>query len=110
MVPLLPQEKATVPHICGVNGSKIGFDYVTSTATASYYYVYNLQGDVIAIIDSNNTTVVEYTYNEWGKLTATTGTLATTIGLYNPATSGGYYFMKEVAYLASKGISMLPIF
>ena len=28
----------------------------------------------------------------------------------NPATSGGYYFMKEVAYLTSKGISMLPIF
>ena len=28
----------------------------------------------------------------------------------NPVTSGGYYFMKEVAYLASKGISMLPIF
>ena len=28
----------------------------------------------------------------------------------NPAISGGYYFMKEVAYLASKGISMLPIF
>ena len=28
----------------------------------------------------------------------------------NPVTSGGYYFKKEVAYLASKGISMLTLF
>lgn len=28
----------------------------------------------------------------------------------NPTTSGGFYFLKEVAYLASKGISVLPIF
>ena len=38
---LLPLEKATVPHIFGVNGSKIGFDYVTSTATATCYYTYD---------------------------------------------------------------------
>lgn len=28
----------------------------------------------------------------------------------NPAVSGGYYFMKEVAYLAAKGIAVIPIY
>ena len=66
-IPLLPQEKATVPHICGVNGSKIGFDYVISTATATYYYIYNLQGDVIAIVDINNTTTKNIGYEKYGR-------------------------------------------
>ncbi len=27
----------------------------------------------------------------------------------NPATSGEYYFQKEVAYLISKGVTLIPI-
>ena len=68
LVPLrYPLEKATVSHAYGVNGSKTGFDYVTSTATATYYYVYNLQGDVIAIIDTNNTTTKNRGYEKYGR-------------------------------------------
>ena len=64
---LLSIEKATVPHICGVNGSKIGFDYVTGTTSTTYYYVYNLQGDVIAIVDTNNTTTKNMGYEKYGR-------------------------------------------
>ena len=30
-----------------------------------YFYVYNLQGDVVALIDANGTQVVEYVYDAW---------------------------------------------
>ena len=31
-----------------------------------YFYVYNLQGDVVALIDAKGTQVVEYGYDAWG--------------------------------------------
>lgn len=33
----------------------------------------NILGDVISIIDSTGTSVVEYIYDAWGKLVSTTG-------------------------------------
>ena len=32
-----------------------------------YYYVLNIQGDIIGIVDSTGTQVVAYTYDAWGK-------------------------------------------
>ena len=31
-----------------------------------YFYVYNLQGDVVALIDADSTRMVEYVYDAWG--------------------------------------------
>ena len=31
-----------------------------------YFYVYNLQDDVVALIDANGTQMVEYVYDAWG--------------------------------------------
>ena len=30
-----------------------------------YYYTYNVQGDVVSLIDRSNTRVVEYRYDSW---------------------------------------------
>ena len=49
-----------------------------------YFYVYNLQGDVVALIDANDTQVVEYGYDAWGNPISKTGSLAATIGTLNP--------------------------
>ena len=57
-----------------------------------------MQGDVIGIVDNSGTKVVEYTYDEWGKLLATTGTLATTIGTLNPFRYRGYYYDTETGF------------
>lgn len=43
---------------------------------AEYYYVTNIQGDITGLVDSNGTSVVEYSYDAWGKVLSTTGTLA----------------------------------
>ena len=45
-----------------------------------YFYVRNLQNDVIALIDDTGETVVEYKYNSWGKILSITGSKAGTIG------------------------------
>ncbi|MDO5378070.1 MAG: DNRLRE domain-containing protein [Clostridia bacterium] len=60
-----------------------------------YFYVRNLQGDIIALVDTSGTTVVEYKYDPWGKKEAVTGTLAASVGWYNPFRYRGYIFDEE---------------
>ena len=60
-----------------------------------YFYVYNLQGDVVALIDANGTQVVEYVYNAWGYPISKTGSLAATIGTLNPFCYRGYVYDEE---------------
>ena len=71
----------------------------TSSGTAAYYaYVYNLQGDVVGLLDSANNLVVEYRYDAWGKPLSTTGTLAGTLGKENPFRYRGYLYDEETGY------------
>ena len=56
-----------------------------------YYYVYNLQGDVVGLVDKTGTTMVTYKYDVWGKPESTTGPMATTLGVANPFRYRGYY-------------------
>ena len=58
-------------------------------------YVYNLQGDVRAIVDSNLDKVVEYMYDPWGQVLSVTGDMADTLGQDNPFRYRGYYFDNE---------------
>ena len=71
-----------------------------------YTYVHNLQGDIVAIVDSTGAKVVEYKYDAWGKpLTGfPTGTLANTLGKLNPFRYRGYVYDEETAlyYLRSR--------
>lgn len=69
-----------------------------------YYYVTNLQGDVIAILDSTGATVVQYTYDAWGKVLSITGSMADTIGVINPLLYRGYIYDHDTGlyYLQSR--------
>ncbi len=69
-----------------------------------YFYVYNLQGDVVALIDANGTQVVEYSYDAWGNPISKTGSLAATIGTLNPFRYRGYVYDEETGlyYLRSR--------
>ena len=81
-------------------GNSIGF----SLNGASYYYVKNLQNDIIGILDSNGNKVVSYVYDSWGSLISTTGSLAETVGIQNPLRYRGYYYdvESEMYYLNSR--------
>ncbi|MBQ3519336.1 MAG: DNRLRE domain-containing protein [Clostridia bacterium] len=63
-----------------------------------YYYIYNLQGDVVKITNANGSTIVEYKYDTWGKLIATTGSLASTLGALNPFRYRGYVYDTETGF------------
>ena len=77
----------TLHYLYDETGSVVGFIY-----NNNYYYQKNLQGDVIRILNYSGNVVVEYTYDAWGKVLATTGTLASTIGQYNPFRYRSYYY------------------
>jgi YD repeat-containing protein len=49
-----------------------------------YFYIRNLQNDIVGLTDPNGNVVVRYEYNAWGKLLNITGSLATTVGVKNP--------------------------
>ena len=75
-------------------GDPFGFKY-----NDDYYaYIKNLQNDVVAIADKDKNIVVRYTYDSWGKLLKTEGTLADTIGKENPIRYRSYYYDTESKY------------
>lgn len=63
-----------------------------------YYYVTNLQGDVIAILDKNGNCVVEYTYDAWGKILSVIGSLKDSLGYNNPLRYRGYCYDNETGF------------
>ena len=69
-----------------------------------YGYLYNLQGDVIALIDSSGNRVVEYRYDAWGRILSKTGTMADSLGTINPFRYRGYVYDGETGlyYLRSR--------
>ena len=80
------------------NGNTIGFNY----NNIPYFYMKNLQGDIVGITDASGNIVAKYTYDSWGKLISikdandvdkTTDT--TFIGYINPLRYRGYYYDSE---------------
>ena len=69
-----------------------------------YYFVKNLQGDVVQIRSVYGTVVVEYTYDAWGNVLSITGLYADTLGQNNPIRYRGYYqnFETGFYYLQSR--------
>jgi RHS repeat-associated protein len=71
---------------------------------AKYYYVFNLQGDVVGLTDGTGAKVVSYVYDSWGKIISTTGIMASTVGVKNPYRYRGYRYDSETGlyYLQSR--------
>jgi RHS repeat-associated protein len=69
-----------------------------------YYYVYNAQKDIIALIDASGNEVVSYTYDTWGKLLSIEGTLKDTVGIKNLYRYRSYRYDTETGlyYLQSR--------
>ena len=86
----------------------IGFRYRASSYAQNvwdtYLYEKNLQGDIVAVYDSNGVKKISYTYDAWGNFTATYHNGASESTLNNPFTYRGYYYDKDLAlyYLASR--------
>ena len=69
-----------------------------------YFYLKNAQGDVTGLVDSSGTQVVAYTYDAWGNILSTTGSMADGLGYTNPFRYRGYFYDTETGlyYLQSR--------
>ena len=73
-----------------------------------YYFIKNLQGDVIAIVDKDAQTVARYSYDAWGAITSaityTELTEGVDIAAINPFRYRCYYYDEEIElyYLQSR--------
>lgn len=80
--------------IYGLDNHLIGFNYVKEGIKKSFKYLYNLEGEIIFIIDNEGRNVVEYKYNPWGKFEIIDSSLEG-IGFLNPFCFKEYYFDRE---------------
>ena len=82
------------------SGSVVAVDYSTDNGSTfnTYYYLRNAQNDIVKLIDSSGSTVVEYCYDSWGKLLSTSGSLASTLGKNNPFRYRGYVYDEETGF------------
>ena len=62
----------------------------------SYYYRYDLFGDVVGILDSNGNQRCTYEYDLWGVITGITGDQA--LAERNPIRYRGYYYDNETGF------------
>ena len=82
------------------SGDVIGFTRTANGADTEYFYVKNLQGDILKVITATGTEVATYSYDAWGRVLTSTGDMA---GV-NPLRYRGYYYDAETSlyYLQSR--------
>ena len=77
------------------SGRPFAFNYsVDGDIASTYYYILNLQGDVVQIIDEGGVTQAEYIYSPWGEVISAEGDLAE----INPLRYRGYYYDSETGF------------
>ena len=85
---------AVLDFIYDASGKPFALKYSTNgTSFQTYYYVLNLQGDVVKLIQANGHVVAQYTYDAWGNVSSS-GRLAE----INPLRYRGYYYDSETGF------------
>ena len=88
-------DTTTLDFFYDESGRPFAFNYSIDGDTAStYYYILNLQGDVVQIIDANGVMQAEYIYSPWGEIISAEGDLAE----INPLRYRGYYYDSETGF------------
>ncbi len=84
----------------GADGRPYAIDYNGTV----YYYILNLQGDILGIYDVSGNIVVTYLYDTWGRPLSIGGLFSSTVGQYNPLRYRGYVYDNETKlyYLQSR--------
>ena len=60
----------------------------------TYYYILNLQGDVVKLVTASGSAVATYEYDAWGNILSKSGTMADK----NPLRYRGYYYDAETGF------------
>ncbi len=87
------------------SGKPFALKYTNGAADpVTYYYVLNLQGDVVGLTDADGVHIVKYRYNAWGQPIAVTDaddvaiTDTAHIAHVNPLRYRGYYYDTETGF------------
>ena len=69
-----------------------------------YYFIKNLQGDIVAILNKNAETLARYSYDAWGACTVVSDISDCSIATVNPYRYRCYYYDAEIGmyYLQSR--------
>ena len=67
----------------------------------------NIQGDIVAILDSNGVELASYVYDAWGNVTAISGDEQ--LAENNPFRYRGYQIMKAGSFICSRGIAISSV-
>ena len=90
-----PTETTTLDFFYDESGRPFAFNYsVDGSDFETYYYILNLQGDVVQIIDANGVMQAEYIYSPWGEVISAEGELSEV----NPLRYRGYYYDSETGF------------
>ncbi len=87
--------------VYGSGSTPLALVYTNGTANpVTYYYVTNMQGDVVKMVNASGAAVATYAYDAWGKVLTATGSMAEV----NPIRYRGYYYdaETELYYLQSR--------
>ena len=78
------------------SGRPFALNYSTNGGSSfiTYYYVLNLQGDVVKLVTSSGSAVATYEYDAWGNILSKSGTMADK----NPLRYRGYYYDNETGF------------
>ena len=88
-------DTTTLDFFYDESGRPFAFNYTPEGSTPNtYYYILNLQGDVVQIIDEGGVPQAEYVYSPWGEIISAEGDLAEV----NPLRYRGYYYDSETGF------------
>ena len=91
-------------------GAPVSMRYIERKGTLAYrvdqtyYYVKNMQGDVVALTNAAGSVVATYTYDAWGNQTVSWSTGQQWVAEMNPFRYRGYFYDTETGfyYLTSR--------
>ena len=88
-------DTTTLDFFYDESGRPFAFNYsVDGSDFETYYYILNLQGDVVQIIDEGGVLQAAYVYSPWGEVISAEGDLAE----INPLRYRGYYYDSETGF------------
>ena len=87
---------AVMDFVYDESGKPFALNYSTNGGSSftTYYYVLNLQGDVVKLIDQDGAVAAAYAYDAWGNILSSSGSMAEK----NPLRYRGYYYDSETGF------------
>ena len=87
---------AVMDFVYDESGKPFALNYSTNGGSSftTYYYVLNLQGDVVKLIDQDGAVAAAYAYDAWGNILSQSGNMAEK----NPLRYRGYYYDSETGF------------